>query len=167
MWCDRDMESYSRLCVWRPTGMKQSENLSADIMVDAMIAAITKDQTPPYVSLAANDAVCVLVNNLGGTPTMELYICARRAIQCLETAGARVVRVFVGPFMTSLEMYGVSISILKVDTELRLARLDAPTSASAWLAAQPRATTVTSVPLVPPTAPMLAETNDGGCRHRQ
>eukprot|EP00041_Stephanoeca_diplocostata_P019279 m.413150 g.413150 ORF g.413150 m.413150 type:complete len:520 (-) comp21263_c0_seq5:497-2056(-) len=142
-------------------GMKQSECLPADAMVDAMISAITKDQAPPYVPLTSSDSVCLLVNNLGGTPTMELYICARRAIESLEAEGVRVVRVFVGPFMTSLEMYGVSISILKVDSELRLARLDAPTSAPAWLSAQPRRTDVARVPLAVPTGSAVAATSNG------
>lgn len=61
-----------------------------------------------------------MLNNLGGTPTMELYICARRAIAQLRALGASVVRAFVGPFMTSLEMQGVSLSVLQVRTTLTL-----------------------------------------------
>lgn len=77
-----------------------------------------------------------MINNLGGTPLLELYICARRAVAQLRSRGAQVVRAYVGPFMTSLEMQGVSLSILQVDP-LMLARLDAPTAAPAWSPSQP------------------------------
>eukprot|EP00037_Helgoeca_nana_P030495 m.377533 g.377533 ORF g.377533 m.377533 type:complete len:77 (-) comp28206_c0_seq3:1195-1425(-) len=59
-----------------------------------MLAAITTGANP-YVPVTHGDQVCVLLNNLGGTPTMELYICARRAIAQLRATGASVVRAFV------------------------------------------------------------------------
>jgi len=56
----------------------------------------------------------VLVNNLGGSPPLEISIVTRRALQWLESRHIIVERVYMGPFMTSLEMAGVSITLLKV-----------------------------------------------------
>ena len=130
-------------------GMRQSAPLTADAAVDAMLAEIVRDQQPAYVRLGAGDAAVLLVNNLGGTPAMELLICARRAVAAVEATGARAVRVFVGPFMTALEMQGVSLSVLPADP-LMLARLDAPTQAPGWQPALPvdsaRSTLLEAVP---------------------
>lgn len=72
----------------------------------------------------------LLLNNTGGTPPAELAIACRAA---LTTARRRteVVRLWQGHVMTSLEMAGVSVSVLGVDDEL-LALLDAPTGSLAW-----------------------------------
>jgi dihydroxyacetone kinase len=83
--------------------------------------------------------VALLVNNLGGTPTMELALVARRAVAVLESSGLVLERVYLGTFLSALEMTGVSLSVLRLD-DPRLAQLDAPTSAPAWpnAAATPR-----------------------------
>src|SRR4029077_19656103 len=93
-----------------------------------------------------------LVNNLGGTPTMELAIVAHHAIDVLEQSGKRVERVYAGTFMSSLEMAGVSLTVLPADDQ-QLARLDAPTDAPAWpnAAARPRSRSTTASPERSPT----------------
>ena len=60
----------------------------------------------------------LLVNGMGGTPQVELYIVFRRAAEVLAEKGITVTRTLVGNFVTSLEMQGVSISVLKLDDEL-------------------------------------------------
>ena len=92
-----------------------------------------------------------MVNNLGGTPTMELAIVARRAIEWLEARGLRVERAYAGTFLSALEMAGVSLSVLLVD-DARLARLDAPTDAPAWPNAAGRPRVRDASPLPDPTA---------------
>jgi dihydroxyacetone kinase len=99
----------------------------------------------------------LLVNNLGGTPTMELAIVTRRAVDILRNRGLVIERVYLGTFLSALEMAGVSLSVLPVD-EQRLARLDAATEAPAWTGAvaRPRARAVppskpVPIPDVPPT----------------
>ena len=72
-----------------------------------------------------------MINNLGGTPTMELAIVARHAILGLEKRGLVVDRVYMGTFLSALEMAGVSLSVLQVD-DAKIAALDAPTDAPAW-----------------------------------
>ena len=56
-----------------------------------------------------------MVNGLGGTPAMELAIVARRAVETLEGRGLAVERVYLGNFLTALEMAGVSLTLLPVD----------------------------------------------------
>ena len=73
----------------------------------------------------------VLLNNLGSTTNMELAIVGRQVCAVLDERGIEVERVLSGTFVSSLDMAGVSISLMKVDDE-RLKLLDAPTSAPAW-----------------------------------
>ena len=65
------------------------------------------------------DEVLLFVNSMGGTPLIELYIAYRKAHQIAEQYGLNVVRCLVGPYITSLEMAGVSITLLKLDEELK------------------------------------------------
>ncbi|TFJ83765.1 hypothetical protein NSK_004868 [Nannochloropsis salina CCMP1776] len=83
-----------------------------------------------YLPLSPHQDIALLVNNMGATPAIELSLVVRRAVKVLEEPPilARVCRIFVGPFMTSLEMAGVSITILRVQTQT-LARLDASSTA--------------------------------------
>lgn len=75
-------------------------------------------------------SVAVLVNGLGGTPLMELYIMYNEVRRLLEEKEITVYRAFVGNYMTSLEMAGCSLTLLKLDDELK-AYLDAPCDTSA------------------------------------
>ena len=68
---------------------------------------------------AHGDRVAVLVNSLGATPLMELYIMNRRVAQRLGQAGLVVHRTLVGPLCTSLEMSGASITLMHLDDELQ------------------------------------------------
>ncbi len=81
--------------------------------------------------LRSGERVAALINNLGGTTTMELAIIARRMTFALESYGLIAERFYSGTFVSSLEMAGVSLSTLRVDED-RLKWLDAPTSAPAW-----------------------------------
>lgn len=75
--------------------------------------------------------VAVIVNGLGGTPLMEQYILTGEVDAYLKANGVTPYRYIVGNMMTSLEMAGCSVSLLKLDDELK-AYLDAPSSAPAW-----------------------------------
>ncbi len=68
--------------------------------------------------LQPGERVGVLVNGLGSTTQMELYILYNRLQQCLDALGVSIHRSFVGEFATSLDMGGASISLLKLDDEL-------------------------------------------------
>ena len=75
--------------------------------------------------------VAGMVNGLGGTPLMELYILAGEVNTLLNEKGLKPCRWYVGNYMTSLEMSGCSVSLLKLDEEMK-SYLDAVTDAPAW-----------------------------------
>ena len=60
-----------------------------------------------------------MINGLGGTPISELYILYRRAHQQLADQGITVDRSYVGEYCTSLDMAGASVTLVKLDDELR------------------------------------------------
>jgi dihydroxyacetone kinase-like protein len=59
-----------------------------------------------------------MVNGMGGTPLMELYIATRKAINFLTEQEIDVAKTYTGEFMTSLEMEGLSLTLLKLDNDL-------------------------------------------------
>jgi dihydroxyacetone kinase-like protein len=69
--------------------------------------------------------VIVMVNGMGGTPLIELYVMYNELGALLDKAGITVVRSLVGDYITSLEMAGCSVTLLKVDDDL-LGLWDAP-----------------------------------------
>lgn len=83
--------------------------------------------------LESGSNVLAFVNGMGGTPLSELYIVYRKLVQVCEAKGLKIVRNLIGSYMTSLEMQGCSITLLKVDDEM-IRLWDAPviTSALRW-----------------------------------
>lgn len=75
--------------------------------------------------------VVLMINNLGATTAMELAIVARHAMTTLGKMGYTVERLYAGTLLSSLDMAGISISVLGVD-DAWLRWLDAPTTAAAW-----------------------------------
>ncbi len=84
----------------------------ADAIVDRLLAPILED-----LPFEGGDRVLLFVNGMGGTPQVELYIVFRRAAEALRERGIEVARSLVGNYVTSLEMQGVSITLLKLDDE--------------------------------------------------
>lgn len=75
--------------------------------------------------------VAVMINGLGGTPLMELYILNNEVQRILEEKGVKCYKTFVGNYMTALEMAGASVTLLKLDDELK-GYLDYPSEAPAF-----------------------------------
>lgn len=73
----------------------------------------------------AGDQVIAFVNSMGGTPVSELYAVYRKLAEVCEDKGLTIVRNLIGPYITSLEMQGMSITLLKTDDEI-LKFWDAP-----------------------------------------
>jgi dihydroxyacetone kinase-like protein len=92
----------------------------ADEVVEMLMEPILNDL--PYKQ---GDEVLLFVNGLGGTPLVELYIVYRKAYEIAEKFGVKVVRNLIGPYITSLEMAGTSITVLKMDDDM-LKLWDAP-----------------------------------------
>jgi dihydroxyacetone kinase-like protein len=92
----------------------------ADEIVEMLMEPILTDI--PY---KAGDEVLLFVNGMGGTPLVELYIVYRKAHEIATKKGLKVVRNLIGSYITSLEMAGTSITMLKMDDRL-LKYWDAP-----------------------------------------
>jgi dihydroxyacetone kinase-like protein len=95
-------------------GIRRGPLVPADAVVDEMLPGILEDL--PY---ERGDEVSVLVNGLGATPKEELYILFRRVARTLQDRGITVFNTYAGEFATSMEMAGASISLLKLDDELK------------------------------------------------
>ena len=95
------------------TGIRRGLLETADEITKEMLDTILHDL--PFVP---GDRVAVLVNGLGATPLDEQYIVTRKINQLLQEKNISVHRYYVGEYATSLEMAGLSISLLKLDDEL-------------------------------------------------
>lgn len=82
----------------------------ADEMLDLIL---------PDLPFEAGDEVVVLLSGLGATPVMEQYIVYDRVEEVLEEKGISVYRSYVGNYFTSLEMMGVTLTVMKLDEELK------------------------------------------------
>ena len=105
-------------------GTHREELKTADEIVTHLMDKILDD-----MNLVKGDEVAVLVNGLGGTPLMEQFIINRKVNRILEQKNVNVYRNIVGEYMTSMEMAGFSISLLKLDDELKVlldAKADTP-----------------------------------------
>lgn len=100
-------------------GTHREDLKSGDEIVEHLLNKVLDDMD------LKNDEVAVMVNGLGSTPLMELYIANRKVHSMLKEKGIKVYKTFVGEYMTSIEMAGFSISLLKLDEELK-SLLDAP-----------------------------------------
>jgi dihydroxyacetone kinase-like protein len=103
-------------------GVKRQKMVPADAVTDQMMELILKD-----MALGRGDEIALLINNLGASTMMELLIVNRRVRQILARDGVSVHRTFIGPWFTSQEMAGFSISLMKLDSELKH-YLDLPSS---------------------------------------
>ncbi|HWC83318.1 MAG TPA: dihydroxyacetone kinase subunit DhaK [Pseudonocardiaceae bacterium] len=100
----------------------------ADALVGRLVDAVVED-----LPFAEGERVLLFTNSMGGTPLIELYLAHGIAERLLADRGITVARRLVGPFITSLEMQGMSLTLLRLDDEL--AQLwDAPvrTAALRW-----------------------------------
>jgi dihydroxyacetone kinase-like protein len=82
--------------------------------ITAMLATPILEDLP----FRSGDPILAFVNGMGGTPLIELYIMYRKAAQIAQKHGLKVVRNLVGSYITSLEMAGTSITMLRVDDSL-------------------------------------------------
>ncbi|MEZ5802815.1 MAG: dihydroxyacetone kinase subunit DhaK [Rhizobiaceae bacterium] len=95
-------------------GVSRGRLAPADRIVDDMVDRIFAEMSP-----SRGDRVAALVNSLGSTPLMELYIMNRRVRQRLDDAGLVTHATWVGNYCTSLEMAGASITLHRMDGELQ------------------------------------------------
>ncbi|MCL8211220.1 PTS-dependent dihydroxyacetone kinase, dihydroxyacetone-binding subunit DhaK [Mesoplasma sp. JKS002658] len=93
-------------------GLRQEPMKTAD-----EFTAMIMEKIIDSLKLTANSKVGLLINGLGATPEMELDIIARKAIMMLKDLEVEVVKTWVGNYLTSIDMPGMSISVVKLDDE--------------------------------------------------
>jgi len=124
-------------------GVMRARLQSADQVTETLLTGTLKRG-----DFGEDKRVAVMINNLGASTEMELAILARHAASFLERSQFIVERIYAGTFLSSLDMAGISISLLGVDDE-RLRWLDAPTSALAWPNAPKQRSGITKVQITP------------------
>jgi dihydroxyacetone kinase-like protein len=109
-------------------GRRREKLASVDDMTEWLVLPIVSD-----LGLKRGDSVLAFVNGMGGTPLIELYGAFNSVAKILDGHGIRIGRSLVGPYITSLEMAGFSVTLLKLDDEL-VKLWDAPvhTAALRW-----------------------------------
>ncbi len=95
-------------------GIKVSDLATADEMAEAMLDIIIPDM--PFIE---GDEVVVLLSGLGATPVMEQYIVYNKVEEILAEKGLKVYKSYVGNYFTSLEMMGITLTLMKLDDELK------------------------------------------------
>jgi phosphoenolpyruvate---glycerone phosphotransferase subunit DhaK len=95
-------------------GVRRGKMASADDLVDEMIDLVVKD-----LPFKAGDEVCLLINSFGSTTRMEEFIVMRRAMQNLKSQGLLVYNAEAGSFATCQEMAGFSVTLMRLDDELK------------------------------------------------
>jgi dihydroxyacetone kinase len=109
-------------------GVSKQKLQTSDKLVDQLI-----DHILPHLAFKdGNKQAVALLNNLGSTTNMEMSVIVRHVIERLSKSGIALERLFVAPLMTSLEMAGVSISVLPLSESVTCQLLDQPTLAPAW-----------------------------------
>ncbi|WP_338560283.1 dihydroxyacetone kinase subunit DhaK [Paraclostridium sordellii] len=96
-------------------GIRREKMASADDLAKKMVDAILKDMN----IVGNNEEIAILINGFGGTPLQELYLLNNSVYRELSKKNIKINRAFVGNYMTSIDMEGASISILKLDDELK------------------------------------------------
>lgn len=94
-------------------GIHKEKLKTADEHVEYMMEKLLSEQ-----KFSENERTAVLINGLGATPLMELYIINRKVSEILKNKKIEISETIVGNYMTSLEMPGFSITLLKLDEEL-------------------------------------------------
>ena len=95
-------------------GVSREKMLPADALADKMITQLVED-----LPFQQGDEVCLLINDLGATTYMELLIANRRTHEILNEMGIRIYDTILGSYCTCQEMSGFSISMMKLDEELK------------------------------------------------
>ncbi|MEG0856380.1 MAG: dihydroxyacetone kinase subunit DhaK [Terrisporobacter sp.] len=94
-------------------GIKREKMTTADDLATRMVDAILKDLK------IEGEEIALLINGFGATPLQELYLLNNSVNKELDKKNIKIYRTFVGNYMTSIDMAGASVSIMKLDEELK------------------------------------------------
>lgn len=95
-------------------GIKREKVIPADELAERMVTSLIEE-----LNLKSGDEATLLVNGFGATPLQELYLLNNSANSVLAEKNIKVYRTFVGNYMTSIDMAGASVSLLKMDEQLK------------------------------------------------
>jgi dihydroxyacetone kinase-like protein len=95
-------------------GRKRVKIQPANKIVDDLFETVAGD-----LPFKAGDEIALMINGMGGTPISELYLLYGRAHEIAEKQGLKIKRNYVGEYCTSLEMAGFSLTLVKLDPELK------------------------------------------------
>jgi dihydroxyacetone kinase-like protein len=95
-------------------GIKVTDLKTADEMAEMMLEVVLPD-----LPFKKNDEVVALISGLGATPVMELYILYNKVAEILSGNSMNIYHSYVGNYFTSLEMMGVTLTLMKLDDELK------------------------------------------------
>jgi dihydroxyacetone kinase len=109
-------------------GRKREKIQSADALAKRIVPDLMED-----LKLKKGEKICLLINGFGGSPLQELYLFNNSVTNELEAAGVKIYKTMVGNYMTSIDMAGASVTLLRLDDEL-ISLLDYPvaTPAITW-----------------------------------
>ncbi|PEA58810.1 dihydroxyacetone kinase subunit DhaK [Bacillus thuringiensis] len=107
-------------------GTHRISMIAANEMAELLLEHILSD-----MQLKIGDKVAVMVNGLGGTPLMELYVLNKMINTILNKIGIDICKTYVGEYMTAIDMAGFSITLLKLDEQLT-ALLNDPANTTNW-----------------------------------
>ncbi|PFQ21787.1 dihydroxyacetone kinase subunit DhaK [Bacillus cereus] len=107
-------------------GTHRISMIAANEMAELLLGHILSD-----MQLKIGDKVAVMVNGLGGTPLMELYVLNKMINTILNKIGIDICKTYVGEYMTAIDMAGFSITLLKLDEQLT-ALLNDPANTTNW-----------------------------------
>ncbi len=107
-------------------GITREPYVQSKFLAKKMMDRILKD-----LSYEKGNECALIINGFGGTPLQELYILANDVIELIKAKGIIIHKSMIGNYMTSIDMAGASISLLKLDEETK-ALLDEPCDSLAW-----------------------------------
>ena len=108
-------------------GIKREKLRNADPLIDDLTKRILDD-----FKLTNTDKLCIMINSLGATPLEELYIVSKRVHENFSKLKIEITKSYVGRYATSMEMAGLSITVLKLDNELKKYLLS-PSECPFWI----------------------------------
>jgi len=97
-------------------GIRREPIVTADELASRMVPELLAALSIP---VEREEEVAILINGFGGTPLQELYLFNNAVLKVLAKTNTKASRIYVGNYMTSIDMQGASLSILKIDKELK------------------------------------------------
>ncbi|WP_084509149.1 dihydroxyacetone kinase subunit DhaK [Paenibacillus assamensis] len=97
-------------------GIRREKIASADVLAGKMVADLIRDMK---LSGSEHHEIALLINGFGSSPLQELYLLANSVVHALKDKNITIFKVFVGNYMTSIDMAGASVTIMKLNEQLK------------------------------------------------